>query len=714
MTPDQYCQQKAAGSGSSFYYSFLFLEPARRQAITALYAFCREVDDAVDECSDATIAARKLDWWRSEVGALHAGQPTHPVTLALAAALPRFNLPVEQLLEIIDGMEMDLHTFRYADFKSLHLYCYRVAAVVGLLAAEIFGYADRRTLKYAHDLGLAFQLTNIIRDVGEDARRGRIYLPQDELARFGVTEQDILQSRSTGAFQQLMRFQVERADRLLRQGARPTAACRSQGTARGTGHGGHLPASALRNRSGRLPRPLAPRGADSPDQALARRQDLAYRMTVQAAATRPIAVVGAGYAGLAAAVDLVTAGFRVEVFEASRTLGGRARAVEVDGLRLDNGAHILAGAYTETLRLLDVVGADTAALQRHPLHLELHGVMRLAAPAWPAGAASCRLGTRRRARTDDRREAGSHRIHERPQGPELPARMPTAASPNCWRTSPRDCGANLWEPLCLAALNTPPDQASAQVFLNVLRDSLGANREASDLLLPVSDLSSLFPEPAARFLDSRGSQIQRGTRITRLTRSHTGFHLDDHGPYPQVILAVAPYHLPTLISELPELAALGRQLAAFEWQPIVTCYLRYEQDIRLSWPMIGVADGLAQWLFDLEALRGMRGTVAAVISARGRHQQLDAEDLAAAIHAEIAGIVPGLSQPVWSRVITEQRATFACTPGLLRPATATALPGLWLAGDYVAGDYPATIEGAVRSGIAAARSVRDEPTARQA
>jgi 15-cis-phytoene synthase len=211
MTPDQYCQQKAAKSGSSFYYSFRFLEPARRQAITALYAYCREVDDAVDECSDPGVAGMKLAWWRGEVEALYAGRPTHPVTCALAAALPRFSLPQEQLLEIIDGMAMDLRQTRYPDFKTLHLYCYRVASVVGLLAAEIFGYSDRRTLKYAHDLGIAFQLTNIVRDVGEDARRGRIYLPQDELAHFAVAESDILHSRSSEAFQRLMMFQVERA-----------------------------------------------------------------------------------------------------------------------------------------------------------------------------------------------------------------------------------------------------------------------------------------------------------------------------------------------------------------------------------------------------------------------------------------------------------------------------------------------------------------------
>jgi len=212
MTPEEYCQQKAAQSGSSFYYSFLFLPANRRRAITALYAFCREVDDVVDECHDPQVAATKLAWWRQELARLYAGQPGHPVTQALQSPLAEFNLPQEQLLEIIDGMEMDLRQARYQDFKALSLYCYRVASVVGLLAAEIFGYRDRKTQKYAHDLGMAFQLTNIIRDVGEDARRGRIYLPIDELQRFEVTAADILNARYSDNFRRLMEFQIDRAE----------------------------------------------------------------------------------------------------------------------------------------------------------------------------------------------------------------------------------------------------------------------------------------------------------------------------------------------------------------------------------------------------------------------------------------------------------------------------------------------------------------------
>jgi len=211
MDPHQYCQQKAAASGSSFYYSFLFLPEDKRQAITALYAFCREVDDAVDECSDPALARTKLAWWRTEINAVYQGNPQHPVARALASLLPRFHLPHQHLNDIIDGMEMDLHYNRYPNFAALKEYCHRVAGVVGLLSAEIFGYRDPRTLEYAADLGLAFQLTNIIRDVGEDARRDRIYLPLDELDRFGVSTADITSRRESDSLRQLIEFQIERA-----------------------------------------------------------------------------------------------------------------------------------------------------------------------------------------------------------------------------------------------------------------------------------------------------------------------------------------------------------------------------------------------------------------------------------------------------------------------------------------------------------------------
>ena len=211
MSPDEYCAQKAAQSGSSFYYSFRFLPADQRSAITALYAFCREVDDVVDEVSDPGVARVKLGWWRTEVGAAFEGRAQHPVTLALTPAVATFKLPQEHFQTVIDGMTMDLERSRYPDFATLERYCHCVAGVVGLLSAEIFGYVDPATRDYARNLGVAFQITNIIRDVGEDVQRGRVYLPEDELSRFGVEPKDLLARRASAGFKALMAHQVERA-----------------------------------------------------------------------------------------------------------------------------------------------------------------------------------------------------------------------------------------------------------------------------------------------------------------------------------------------------------------------------------------------------------------------------------------------------------------------------------------------------------------------
>ena len=216
MTPEEYCQDKTAKSGSSFYYSFLFLPKAKRLAITALYAFCREVDDIADAEMDNNIKLVKLEWWRSEIEKLFSGNANHPVSQALVTPIHDFNLDKKYFLDIIDGMEMDLEKVRFANFEELNLYCYRVAGVVGLLSASIFGYKDPQTLEYAKKLGLALQLTNIIRDVYEDSLRNRLYLPLDELEKFGVTEKDIFSRQDTESFHKLMSFHADRAHQCYR------------------------------------------------------------------------------------------------------------------------------------------------------------------------------------------------------------------------------------------------------------------------------------------------------------------------------------------------------------------------------------------------------------------------------------------------------------------------------------------------------------------
>lgn len=404
--------------------------------------------------------------------------------------------------------------------------------------------------------------------------------------------------------------------------------------------------------------------------------------------TGRVAVVGGGWAGLACAVELAASGISVDVFEASRTLGGRARAVDLEGLTVDNGAHLLVGAYHETLRLMRKVGAGDTALKRLPLRLEFPGAFRLAAPAWPLPFPLdliLALITARGLTLSDKLAAlrflrALKKIRFR-LSRDFPVSRLIANQPPVLRRF-------LWGPLCLAALNTPIQEASSQVFLNVLRDSLAAGRGASDLLLPATDLSSLFPEPAARFIEAHGGNVHRGTRIE---------HLAQLEGYSHCVLAVAPWHLSALAPQIP--------LPAMRWLPIATIYLFYPQEVRLPFPMLGLSEGHGQWVFDRGQLTGQAGLLTVVISGEGPWQVLDHQQLGWAVHRQLVPLLSGLVMPKKIRVIEEKRATFAATPGLTRPTTATADPSLWLAGDYLAGDYPATLEGAVRSGIAAARSI---------
>ncbi len=408
-----------------------------------------------------------------------------------------------------------------------------------------------------------------------------------------------------------------------------------------------------------------------------------------------IAVVGAGYAGLACAVELADAGCHVEVFEASRTLGGRARSVDWEGMTVDNGMHILVGAYRETLRLMQKVGAGKTALKPQSLHLEFPGHVKVAAPRLPAPLhlawallTAQGLNWKEKVAAIRFMQALKKARFRLPR--DITAKQLIANQPKALRRF-------LWEPLCLAALNTPVAIASAQVFLNVLRDSLAADRAASDFLLPTVDFSRLFPEPAARFIEAHGGQVHRSRRI------HS---LDELSDFDHRVLAVAPYHLPALAPQIP--------LPEFAWQPIATIYLQYPASVRLSFPMLGMASGHGQWVFDRGQLVGQHGLLAVVISGAGAWQTLSHEELSQAIHREIAILLPNLTIPHKTWVIEEKRATFACTPNLARPATSTTDPSLWLAGDYVAGDYPATIEGAVRSGIRAAQSILRQPPCHQA
>jgi squalene-associated FAD-dependent desaturase len=423
-----------------------------------------------------------------------------------------------------------------------------------------------------------------------------------------------------------------------------------------------------------------------------------------------VAIIGGGYAGMAAAVELAARNVPVTVFEAAPTLGGRARRVTVNDTALDNGLHILIGAYTETLRLIGKVAPPRTSpddlLLRLPLDLQVQGKLRLRAPKLPAPLhlAWALLTAQGLSGADKRALAGFMRAMKRRRW-RLRQDCTVTTLLEAY-TQPIVLKEHFFIPLCVAALNTPADRASARVFLNVLRDSLGSTRAASDLLLARTDLTALFPKPAAEYVRARGGQVEAGATVDSVTHSHHQFTLHVQGAARQfdaVICAVSPHRAAPLLAGIGDLLPVLRQIETLRYEPIHSVWLQFDGAVKLPSPMIGLADSPAQWLFDREAICGQRGLIGAVISASEDQVGAAQDALAQRVVADITRHFGPLPPLKWQRVIAEKRATFSCTPDLARPAARTPCPGFVLAGDYVASDYPATIEGAVRSGVAAAR-----------
>jgi squalene-associated FAD-dependent desaturase len=434
------------------------------------------------------------------------------------------------------------------------------------------------------------------------------------------------------------------------------------------------------------------------------------RNHLDAVVIQSVAIIGAGYAGLACAVDLATEGVQVTVFDRSHVLGGRARLLTKDGRRVDNGQHILIGAYTELTRMLRHTRVSPKVLERLPLTLESPGRFHLRAAELPAPLHLAVGLLRARGLTwADRfavmrliRMLKRKRFQVSPEQTVQALLHETAQTPHAttW----------IWEPLCVAALNTPVAYASAQVFANVLRDSVAAHATASELLIPRVDLSELFPVQAARYLATRRGKLRTGTTVKAIERVDGGFRLDCDHPtrqvFEQVVIATAPYHAPALLRAVGGCERLAQQIEALDYEPITTVYYALGESVSLSAPMLLLADGPAQWVFDRGQLGGEAGLLACVISAHGEYEKLSREDLEIAIHQQLEReLGRRLPSPDWVLSVVEKRATIACRPGIVRPDIKTPVPGLWLAGDYVDSPYPATLESAVRSGTASAQAV---------
>jgi hydroxysqualene dehydroxylase len=456
----------------------------------------------------------------------------------------------------------------------------------------------------------------------------------------------------------------------------------------------------------------------------------ASRSTNLGAATgrQRVAIVGGGYAGFATAVALARAGVAVTVFEQARTLGGRARRVAVSGLALDNGQHLAIGAYGELLSLLAIVhGAARvdALFARLPLTLAPFGRAAgdaVALAAWPlpsplhvgAGILAARgLSWRERfALAADFRRLARARFR-------CPAGQTVA---ECFATTPRRAFDAVWSPLCLAALNTPPDRASAQLFATVLGETLSGPAAGSDFLIPACDLSTLFPEPAAGFVAANGGEVRSGTTVRGLAQAPGGIAVATRNgseTFAAVVAAVGPHQLAGLVAPGsgeaadPWRPALA-QVAKFGWESITTAWLAYPTAVTLPAPIARLDDAPGQWVFDRSrvlagvAAQSARSLLAVVISGGGPHDREDHPALAARIDAQLRRFEPALPAPVWSKVIAERRATYACAPALPRPLAGRVAPGLYLAGDYTAADLPPTLEAAVRSGTAAAKAALED------
>jgi hydroxysqualene dehydroxylase len=417
---------------------------------------------------------------------------------------------------------------------------------------------------------------------------------------------------------------------------------------------------------------------------------------------------------MAAATELAAANIPVVIFEAARTLGGRARRVQLDGKNLDNGLHILIGAYRETLRLIEQVKLPSEALGllRIPLELSLYPSFHLKAPHLPAPLHLAWALLRARGLS----------LSERLCAARFMAKMRARqfrVDPDCSVAEllavyrqPTNTRRFLWEPLCISALNTLPVQASAQIFLNVLRDSLNGSRADSDLLLPTMDFSALFPERASRYVQARAGEVRLGATVETLRLESDEFVLEPNaGRFSHVIVAVSPHRASALLKFFPMLASVRSMIDSMSYQPIYSVYLQYSDTTHLPFKMGGIEAEYSQWIFDRGQLGGPHGLIGVVISSKGAHQDLDQDELARRVHAELRQVFGVPETFLWHRVIAEKRATFTCSPSLQRPTSLTDVPGLYLAGDYVNSDYPATIEGAVSSGVAAARLVMgNDPT----
>jgi squalene synthase HpnD len=708
-------------SGSNLALSFFVLPKPEARAMSVFYAFCRVVDDVADSTElPLEEKRRQLGQWREEIRRAYLAEPLTPLGRELAQIIRTYLIPPTPLEEILNGVEMDLAVARYPNFALLGQYCYRVASAVGLVSIDIFGCRDARARDYAVALGMALQLTNILRDVKKDASFGRIYLPLDELEAFGVTERDIMEGRWSEQMRQLFRFQHHRArhyfakaHRLMPPSDRPKLMAAE--LMRGVYEA--LLDKIERNHFDVIRRPVA-LGKLEKRFVAGRTLILEKRLPARPPAPKKVAVLGAGYAGLAAALELLRRGHDVTLVEARALLGGRAHSFsEVKtGQVLDNGQHILMGCYHETLDLLQQLGVEDRLYSPPSMavpFLSPRGGSTLAAtlPA-PFHLVSALLGF------------GEMNAADKFSAATLAVRLRLGARPTAtetvqawlarWKQTPNAVRA-LWEPLCLAALNEPVATASAALFATVIGRSFLGGADDAKILLSKVGLSQLFAPEVRRLLEMCGGTLQLQAPVSALRfgsgRIEAVVLGDGTVLQPDAVVSALPWHV--LRGLLPAESGLAEKCRAIQDAPIVSLHLWLDRRV-LDSPFVGLLDSPVHWVFSREHIHGPEPdqpghVITAVVSGARDLVDKSAAELEELTLREIGRFIPAVREAkVLHRMVYKARsATFAATPEAepLRPGAETEWGNFWLAGDWTATGLPATIEGAVLSGRTAARAL---------
>ncbi|MEM9400444.1 MAG: hydroxysqualene dehydroxylase HpnE [Verrucomicrobiota bacterium] len=705
-------------SGSNLAMSFFCLSKKKQHAMSVFYAFCRVADDIVDQ-KNKSIASKQeeINAWLRDIEACYDGTPDSPLAQELQEVIQTYEMSSEPIKEILRGVAMDLNKSRYQNFAELSLYCYRVASAVGLSSIEIFEYKSSRTKEYAVALGMAFQLTNILRDIKYDlVEYERIYIPQEEMDAFGVSEDDLRHRRDTSGMYRLCMLQYHRARHYYAKAERLLPDIDRE----------NLKAASIMTRVyfellEKLKRKRFGLGYDKClrlnkiEKIVAAIRGLTHKPVLPTPLAQPkrIAVIGGGFSGIAAATRLSRAGHVVELFEAKPYIGGRAHSYKdaKSSLTLDNGQHILMGCYHSAMELIDHLAVrdklDCQPVIRVPYHSLDQGSSELAASDLPSPLHMLS------ALINFKEFSWMDRLAIMFFGIALRVKPQPASTQTVeeWlKTEYQTFNAQrvLWEPLCIAALNEPISTASARLFHAVLKQSLFGNKTDSTFYFSKVGLGELLMPEAEIMLTATGGKIHQSTTVRKMDFSpkcHIKQITTDKGQDDSFDCYISTLQPKALARLLPEESSLKQDVQQITSSPIISVHLILDKKI-LDVPFVGLLDSPVQWIFDCTSHHdpkdiGHNYHYAVIISAAYETLEIKSNELLNIIIEEVEKHYPEAAKAeLKHHIIYKSRdATFAARPEIhrLRPTNITPWRNLFLAGDWIQTQLPATLESAVLS-----------------